>query len=55
MLNVYFLIRRKKRMNPQTKMMRMMKMKMMTRARVIISFKFSRNDKDLIVTLNMKS
>lgn len=57
MLNEYFPFRLKKRMNlnPETKMMRMMKMKMMARSRVISSFKISRNDRDYIVTLKMES
>ena len=42
-------------MNPETKTMRMMKMKMMARSRVISSFKISRNDRDYIVTLKMES
>lgn len=57
MLNEYFPFRLKKRMNlnPETKMMKMRKMKMMARSRVISSFKISRNDKDYIVTLKMES
>lgn len=57
MLNEYFPFRLKKRMNlnPETKTMRMMKMKMMARSRVISSFKISRNDRDYIVTLKMES
>ena len=57
MLNVYFPFRLKKRLNLnlETKMMRMMKMKMMARNRVISSFKISRNDRDCIVTLKMES
>lgn len=56
MLNVYVSFRSKKRMNlnPETKMMRMMKMKMMARTRIISSFKISRKDGDRIVTLNME-
>ena len=55
MLNEYFPFRLRKRMNlnPETKMMRMMKM--MARSRVISSFKISRNDRDYIVTLKMES
>ena len=57
MLNVYFPFRLKKRMNlnPETKMMRMMKMKMTARNRVISSFTISRNDRGYIVTLKTES
>lgn len=56
-LNVYFPFRLKKRMslNPETRMMRMRKMKMMERTRMISSFKISRHDRDYVVTLKMKS
>ena len=49
MLNVCSLFRLKKRMNLnlETKMMRMMKMKVMARNRVIASFKISGDDKRL--------
>lgn len=52
-----FPFRSKKRMNlnPETKMMRMMKMKMVARTRIISSFKIFRNDRAHIVTLNMES
>lgn len=42
-------------LNPETKMMRMMKMKMTAKNRVISSFTISRNDRGYIVTLKTES
>ena len=42
-------------LNPETKMMRLTKMKMMARNRVTSNFTISRNDRGSLVTLKMES